>query len=346
MRKQLAAVLTVGVLGLTACGGAIDAPSSENGALPWSATSGDATQVFGVSHVREGTFYAEAKIKPWSSYWFPHTDTSLYEPINGSSEPSPLQKYDLWAKKAKKTDTTAAATEKSAMDNRESDSWAGLCNAWSKASVMEKEPAFKKPVDVDGVKFSSFDLKALLIKTYDNTVGFQNYGKRFNGERGDDFNDIYPDQFHRVLQAELFEKGKPFIMDRDPGIQVWNYPVYKAEVVITRDPSNANVMHVRTTLATAGTRDDTDFIGTWQVNYEYFYDLYGTTAADGSFEVRSGAWTGSSLDSHPDFLTTIPEKTTRQSDNPQLKTEWVDEIIAKARKASTSSSFFDGLFGP
>lgn len=347
MRKQIAAVLTFGMLGLTSCGGAIDAPSSENGALPWNAAgSSDVAQIYGVAHVREGTFYAEAKIKPWSSYWFPHSDTSLYEPINGSSEPSPLQKYDQWAKKAKKTDTTAAATEKASTENRESDSWAGLCNAWSKAAVMEKEPALKKPVDVDGVKFSTFDLKALLIKTYDNTVGFQNYGKRYNGERSDDYNDIYPDQFHRVLQAELFEKGKPFIMDRDPGIQVWNVPVFKAEVTIVRDPSNANVMHVRTTLATAGTRDDTDFVGTWQVNYEYFYDLYGTTAADGSFEVHSGAWTGASLDNHPDFVTTIPEKTIRKSDNTQLNTEWVDEIIAKARKASTASSFLDGLFGP
>jgi hypothetical protein len=347
MRKHFTAILPVvaiGIFGLTACGGAIDnGLSSEDGTLPWNYSgSGIVTDTYGLAHVREGSFFAEAKIKPWSSYWFPHSDPSLYEPMNGSREPSPLQKYDQWAKKAKKTDTTAAATEKAAMENSESDSWAGLCNAWSKASVMEKEPANRKPVDVDGVKFSAFDLKALLIKTYDNTVGFQNFGHRFNGARSDDFNDILPDQFHRVLQAELFEKGRPFIMDRDPGIQVWNVPVYKAEVVMARDPSNPNIMHVRTTVGTAGTRDDTDYIGTWQVNYEYFYDLYGITAADGSFEVRSGVWTGASLDNHPDFVTVIPEKTVRQSDNAQLKTEWVDEILEKARKAP---SLLDSLFG-
>jgi len=346
MRQHFTAALMVGaigILGLTACGGANNAPGSEDGTLPWNYSgSGIVTDTYGLARVREGNFFAEAKIKPWSSYWFPHSDTSLYEPINGSSEPSPLQKYDTWSKKAKKTDTSAAAYEKSAMENREADSWAGLCNAWSKASVMEKEPAFRKPVEFDGVKFSSFDLKALIIKTFDNTVGFRNYGTRFNGERGDDFNDIYPDQFHRFIQAELFEKGKPFIMDRDPGIQVWNYPVYKADVTLARDPSNPNVMHVRTTLATAGTRDDTNFLGTWQVNYDYYYDLYGIPQPDGSFEVHSGAWTGASMDNHPDFVTAIPEKTVRQSDNPQLKTEWVDEIITKANKAP---SLMDSWFG-
>jgi hypothetical protein len=337
MRKEfnsfLAFGLTLGLLGLSACGGAENTTSSEDGALPWNQTgSGVVTDTYGLAHIREGSFFAEAKVKPWSSYWFPHSDPSLYEPIK-SGEPAPLQKYDQWAKKAKKTETTAADYEKHSMENGpEADSWAGLCNAWSKASIMEKEPAFSKPVDVDGVKFSAFDLKALLIKTYDNTQGFKNYGHRFDGERGDDFDDIYPDQFHRFLQAQLFERGKPFIMDRDPGIQVWNVPVFKAEVVIARDPSNANVMHVRTTVATAGTRDDTAFIGTWQVNYEYFYDLYGMTMPDGSFEVRSGAWTGASLDNHPDFVTEVPEKTVRQSDNPQIKTDWVDEIVAKARK--------------
>ncbi len=337
------AVGVFGIFGLSACGGVNNPPTSEEGALPWTYSgSGVVTDVYGLAHVRQGSYFAEAKVKPWSSYWFPHSDSSLYEPIGGSSELSPLQKYDQWAKKSKKTDTTAAAYEKSATENREADSWAGLCNAWSKASIMEKEPAFPKPVEVDGIKFSSFDLKALLIKTYDNTVGFQNFGKRFNGERNDDFNDISPDQFHRIVQTELFEKNKPFIMDRDPGIQVWNVPVFKAEVVIAQDPSNANVMHVRTTLGTAGTRDDTGFIGTWQVNYEYFYDLFGVTLADGSFEVRAGAWTGASLDNHPDFVTVIPEKTVRQSDNPQLKTEWVDEILAKARK--TRMSFMSADF--
>jgi hypothetical protein len=347
MTRVTAGVLVFGVLTLTACGGAEPLATSEDGTLPWNGSgSGVVTDTYGLAYVREGSFFAEAKVKPWSSYWFPHSDTSLYEPISGSREAAPLQKYDQWAKKAKKTETSAAAYEKTAMENHESDSWAGLCNAWSKASVMEKEPANRKPVDVDGVKFSSFDLKALLIKSYDNTVGFVNYGRRYNGERSDDFNDIYPDQFHRVLQATLFEKGQAFIMDRDPSIQVWNVPVYKAEVLIARDPSNAGVMHVRATLGTAGTRDDTDFIGTWQVNYEYYYDLYGVSRPDGSFEVRSGAWTGASLDNHPDFVTVIPEKTVRQSDNPQLKTEWVDEILTKAQKATKLEfSLMNQIFG-
>jgi hypothetical protein len=94
---------------------------------------------------------------------------------------------------------------------------------------------------------------------------------------------------------------------------------------------------------TAGTRNDTDFIGTWQVNYDYTYDLYGVPASDGSFEVRGGAWTKASLDNHPDFLTVIPEKTVHQSDNPQIKTEWVNEILEKARKAPTG--LLDAIFG-
>jgi hypothetical protein len=48
------------------------------------------------------------------------------------------------------------------------------------------------------------------------------------------------------------------------------------------------------------------------------------------------------LDNHPDFVTSVPEKTVRQSDNPQLKTEWVDEILQKARK---TPSLLDAIFG-
>lgn len=349
MRGSLVSVLIgVTIVSLSGCGGGPDdnkeLTGGEDRQTPWSASgSGAVTDVYGLARIKPGDFYVEAKTKPWSSWWFPKTDTALFEPMRQSPDtPSPLQKYDAWAKKAKGIETHATDFERKVFETGITpEPWAGLCNAWAKAAVMEPEPNLKKPVEIDGVRFTTFDLKALLIKSYENTQGFREFGQRYNGTRNDDYNDIYPDQFHRFVMATLFEKGQPFIMDVDAGIPVWNYPVYKAQIGIAKDPSNPNVMHVHSTMATAGTRDDPGFVGTWQVNYEYYYDLYGVPMADGTFEVRSGAWTGESLDNHPDFVTELPLKSMHYSDNTEVKTDLIDEIIKKVNKPQ---SLIDVLF--
>jgi hypothetical protein len=183
-----------------------------------------------------------------------------------------------------------------------------------------------------------------LIKTFDGPpTGFTQYGQRFEGKYGDDFLDLYPDQFHRFLEVQLFNRGQPFIMDKDPGPEVWNVPVYAAESRILSDPADPQVKHVTTWVTFANFVYDFDYNGPTQpVTLEYTYDLYGERRADGSFEVHSGFWTGDSLENHPDFVTVLPEGVDRVSYNKWLNSQWVDEIVSAAI-AGRSSTIGDAM---
>lgn len=325
-------ILSAGVLGFAVFGcGKLPDPqqtSKEPGELPWkNARLNPVTRVYGSAKIREGKTTAESRTKPWSSYWYPRGDASLFETTHGRV--SPLQKYDEWSLKAKKVETGAAPYEKlHFMEGSFGENSAGLCSAWARASTLEKEPA--RSAKIDGVDFTIFDLKALLIKSYESAEGFRVYGSRYTGG-DDDFDDLYPDQFHRFLQAELLAKRKPFLIDRDPGPQVWEVPVYRADVTIAKDPSNPYVMHVHTTLVSAGIRDDLDFVGTSSIYYNYDYDLFGEVVADGTFLVKSGAWTRSSQENHPDFVTAIPDRAVSHgSENPGIRNDLVREILEKS----------------
>jgi hypothetical protein len=252
-------------------------------------------------------------------------------------ETSPLRKYDLYLEKTTGVAGTSADYEATRVSRAESQSWAGRCDAWALASILESEPILKHPVEVDGVTFSDQDLKALLILTYERVDHLIQFGQRFNGDEESVHADIYPEQFHRVVQMEIFEKKRPFIMDKEIGIEVWNVPVHKAEVVLSKDSTDRNVMHVKTAL-----------VGTLPLNspmkadvqvrrnaiYEYTYDLYGYPQIDGTLKVIYGVWTGNSIRHHPDFLWALPESPQRRSGNEKIDVKKVEEIVKKAKEKS------------
>ena len=282
------------------------------------------TNAYGPLVVKAGEFSVESKTKPWSSWWFPIKDTYLFQ--SHGSELSPLQKYDLYAKNKLGRDTHAAQFEKEKIYDPDAAGWEGLCDAWSVASIRVPEPTH--PVTAGGITFGVGDLKALLVKTFDAVEGKHLLGQRFMGDRDSVFEDIYPDQFHRYLQAQLFDKGQPFVMDKDPGVAVWNTPIWKAEVKVERDLASNNKVHVQTWLYGAGVSVDTyDFIGTDEVTFQYTYDLIGFWSPDGSFHAEFGEWTGESKDYHPDFITVVPEKLVRKGRNTEIDPAIVDKII-------------------
>jgi hypothetical protein len=297
-----------------------------------------ATEVYGPTFVREGSYYIDLKIVPWSSYWYPFAEDYLYR-----GDSSPLRKYDLYFAATKSAPSHAALAEEKVHAEREFVAWAGRCNAWAIASVMEPEPYLAQPVTLNGITFSTADLKALLVMSYDRVEGISQFGQRNNGDEKSIAEDIYPDQFHQVIMKELFEKRRPIIMDKDLGIEVWNVPVYKAEVNLLRDQANPFLIHVNAALVGAAPLDPgTDPNGRVSKNviYSYTYDLYGYPQVDGSIKVEYGLWTGDSIKSHPDFLWTLPEEKKRKSMNTELKTEIVDEIIKQAKQTRPSSLFF------
>jgi hypothetical protein len=281
--------------------------------------------------VEEGDFTAQSDIMPWSSWWYPRFQKILFED-KGRNKLSTLSKYDKVAKKYGQRNPSARRYEEEKLYNERAVDWSGLCDAWALASIMEKEPT--RDIRKKGVVFKVGDLKALLIKTYANTDLKGHFGQRNNGAWDDHYEDIYPDQFHRFFQVEMFDKKRPFIMDYDATIQVWNVPVYKVKTKITRDSRRNNVVNVKTFVWYASPFvEDVNFVGIRPITKIYKYNLFGRWTR-GGFRVNGGEWVEESRRDHPDFLIPKPEEVERGSYNDELEIDIVDKILEGSRNAN------------
>ncbi|GIL18618.1 MAG: hypothetical protein BroJett040_23690 [Oligoflexia bacterium] len=285
---------------------------------------------------------------PWSSWWYPKREDWMFEDASAGGK-SVLSKYDLirqikYQKNPRGPRPGSAAEYERAHYNPQALSWEGLCDAWSIASIAHPEP--KRPVTyvIDGKSFSFNigELKALLLKTYEavDDSHFKFYGQKFSGDNhGWIYPDIFPDQFHRFVEVILFQQRRPFIMDHDAGIQIWNTPVYKANYVIDRVPNDPNAIFVRTWIYTAEpTRtNDVNYHGTYEIVREYDYVLQGKRNSQGQLVIESGYWVKGpdgvdSRRSHPDYLIWVPptSQIVRKSWNPEIDINLVDEILSKS----------------
>lgn len=294
-----------------------------------------ATAALGPLIVRAGSETHEASIKPWSAWWYPIRDTALFE--GNKPGDSPLEKYDLYVKNVRHEEGGAAAFERENLYDSRASGWEGHCNAWSLASVMEPEP--QAAVTYSGVTFGVGDQKALLIKSYESVQGIRQFGQRYNGDRYSIYDDIFPDQLHRVIQDQLIGKGRPFIIDKEPGVAVWNFPIWKADIAIRPDGADAGRAHVTLWLHGASPFvSEADFKGTLPLAFRYTYDLIGEPVdlPEGrSLRVLWGEWTGESRDYHPDFVTVLPDGREHGSRNEKIRNEIVYEIISGRRARVT-----------
>lgn len=283
---------------------------------------------------------AVSEIKPWSSWWYPKREGGLIEP---------LAKYDYLrqtrARLAGQPGSVGSARDFEMQSNGANAlAWEGLCDAWALASISKPEP--KRPVTItvgnSTVTFGIDDLKALLLKTYDavDDSSIKMYGQRFNGSyTGWIYPDIYPEQFHRFMEVQLFDRGLPFLMDHDPGVEVWTVPIFKANYVLEEVPGKPDSVLVHTWVHTAEStkREEKDFVGTKSVVREYDYILQGVRNANGDLVIQSGYWikTPGGVDSrndHPDYVLQVqhPESLVRKSWNPQIDMALIDEILEKS----------------
>ncbi|MGK5086237.1 hypothetical protein WDW86_01660 [Bdellovibrionota bacterium FG-2] len=299
------------------------------------------TGVVSSSHllsVREGSFDGQASVRPWSAWWYPIRERVLFEDAKPGN--SPLEKWDRYVTLSQVSAgpsplpsslSASAKFERENIYDPNAVGWEGLCNAWALASVLEPEPV--SAVSYRNVQFNVGDLKALLIKSYARVEGLTYLGQRFDGDRSSVFEDMAPQLFHQALKSEIIEKHKPIIIDKDPGIPVWNTPVWKAQLLVVADSADSHVMHVTAWIGGVSPFvRELNFVGTLGVNFQYTYDLYGEFGLDGSFGVTGGKWTGASEDDHPDFVTLVPDaKPVRKSRNPYVDPTRVDELMALQR---------------
>lgn len=299
----------------------------------------EVTDSLGPLAVKIGKFKIEAPVKPWSAWWYPRYDQSLFLSMAGKE--SPLNKYDaVYAVLAATTESAASFEEKNLYDPGAA-RWSGLCNAWALASILAPEPQY--PVNFDGIRFEVEDLKALVLKTYETTAGLVHFGQRNNGSLGDEYMDLYPEQFHKFMQSELFDKKRPFLVDDDAGIEVWNVPVWAATTEITADSDDPKLLHVSTWLSIVKSTQDKNFVGSKAGLLNYTYDLFGAFDGD-TFWVEYGVWTHQAQRNHPDFITQIPAIDQHESRNPYIKNQIVQKILAAPRAAERETQPSDKPF--
>jgi hypothetical protein len=303
-----------------------------------------ATREFGPTVIRLASLpidvTAQAETLPWSSWWFPKIDRDLFE--DGFAT-SPLEKYDYVRTALTGTTSRAAAFEKRAYDESRP-RWEGLCDAWAIAATVYAEPvaprAFKLP-NGTVVNFSVSDLKALLLESVSAVPAsaLKTYGQRFTGNAdGWVYPDVFPQELHRYVEKQLFEGRRMFVMDHDPGVEVWSEPVYKATSKLSAIPGRTDAVAAKLWLYSAGSytdRNDKNKTGIKEVVREYDYLLYGKPDGAGNFVVDGGEWVkGDLVDSrrdHPDFIYHVADPTTfqRSSQNPEIDPKIVDRIVGR-----------------
>ncbi|OQW51918.1 MAG: hypothetical protein A4S09_09640 [Proteobacteria bacterium SG_bin7] len=282
--------------------------------------------------------------KPWSSWWYPKREDFLF--VKG--ENSTLGKYDsirrLIYKRASRPTPGSALQHEQKSYNRNFAMWEGLCDAWAIASILKPEP--RKPVkfsfNFSSLTFDVVDLKALLLKTFDaaDESNLRYYGQKFTGSANSwIYPDIFPEQFHRLMEEQLFSRKQPFVMDHDAGVEVWNVPIYKANYQMHTIAGESNSVVVRTWIYAAEPTlpNDKNLVGTRETIREYNYVLKGNKNEHGELVVTSGYWIKGSngVDSrrdHPDYLIRVvdPEKLVRKSWNPEIEVQIVDKILESA----------------
>lgn len=282
------------------------------------------TSEHGALVVREGQFSSESKIVPWSSWWFPSNRRYMFD-RSELDLLAPLQKYDLFAERTHGTDPGSAQFEEKYIYNPSEVAWAGLCHAWAVASVLHVEPTTSYALK--GINFTTGDQKALLLKSYENVSDLKIYGQRYDGNRLDEYDDVYPDQFHRVVQVYLFEQKLPFLMDYDPSFSVWTVPVFLTKFSIKKDGANSAFVQAWVTMASPFV-DSPDFIGIKRIVKTYEYRLTGEWI-DGELKVSGGEWLNDSSFDHPDYIIGFPKDAKRASLNSKLNSTVIDEIVGK-----------------
>jgi len=271
--------------------------------------------------------------RPWSAWWF----QKAQKEFTGGGTNAILAKYDRVFGLTGKPESAWA--EEKRKEHESYATWEGLCDAWAMASLFYPEP--KRPISVAGVSFTVNDLKGLVIKSFENTpdTDFTLHGEKFLGNADAwMFPDVFPEQLHRFIDVMLGEHRQAFLMDRDPGVEVWTVPVYRSNYRLERNPENPNSVKVKLWLFAAGASpfDKRESVGTEEITYTYLYELIGDLSADKTrLTVTHGKWLQSGfIDSranHPDYvLLPKTDKLDRASYNRFVDPAKVDRIVKGA----------------
>ena len=255
--------------------------------------------------------------QPWSGYWYPFTDRTLYE-----GDEAPLLKLDL-ALRNLGFDSNIAGEQARRFEGFRPDSWEGFCDGWSFAAILVPEP--RSPKVIAGIEFSISDQKA--ISTFGH-INFPSemYGIKYLGNSKTDgsYQDLRPEGFHRVVTQVLGMRGQALVIDDTPGVQVWNKPLYSYRWQITQDPDRdyAYLVKAYAWLVKERWSPDEEMTSIRDVVAPvYSYRLYvdkETQNSNGEYKVIAGEWIGDSEENHPGNARVANEDAEIYSDNKEF----------------------------
>lgn len=242
--------------------------------------------------------------QPWGGYWYPMRDHSIFD-----GDQAVLKKWDQLMRREGRA-SKSVKEEKNYYKGYSADTWEGYCGAWSFAAMTpepRKEIVFPATRHDPEIVFSIADQKALRTFAH-NDVSYHQYGITYRGNAETDgtYQDMRPEAFHKLILEVVGRKQQPVVVDTDPGIEIWNKPLYGYRYRIEKDLDFDNAFivearayyirhrHSETDDKTSRTRD-----GLRQI---YHYRLFvnpNKTSKDG-YKVIAGQWIEESFRSHPD----------------------------------------------
>ncbi|MFK7826314.1 MAG: hypothetical protein AB8G05_19360 [Oligoflexales bacterium] len=240
----------------------------------------------------------EVRVKrPWSGYWLPFRDRSLYEGKN-----SPLGKMDQIVRHLG-YDSSIAKTQKKTFGIYSADGWEGLCDAWALAAVSAPEPT--KSRNVYGVNFSVADQKALSTFAHAR-YPYTQYGITYRGDADTDgtLQDLKPEAFHRIVTKVIGKYKRALVVDETAGVEIWNKPLFSYRWRISQDPDYEFAYLVKAFPLLVKQREDssstlTGVDDTLAPIYTYRLYVDKNVKKDGKFRVIAGQWLGKSRSYHP-----------------------------------------------
>ena len=194
-------------------------------------------------------FSGEAQRHPWSGWWWPANDL-----VGGPrlfDRDGPLARYDEYVQALGRPHPGTVEWERAEV-RYAGVAWAGHCNGWAAASLLEPEPVRERTIN--GVTFSVADQKGLLTSYH--------FADAAAWTAGSEQSDVSPVDFHRAVTTWIGGESKGAVFTFRPvGEEIWSYPAYRFETEIGPDALEANVWQVKTTVWLVDNEVPAGFIG-------------------------------------------------------------------------------------
>lgn len=281
-------------------------------------------------------FSGEAARKPWSGWWWPANDVvggpRLFDP-NG-----PLARYDRYVEALGRPSPATQEWERAEI-RFAGLAWAGHCNGWAAASLLEPEPTAERVVN--GVTFSVADQKGLLSSYH--------FADAAAWAAGSYEKDLEPANFHREITRWMGGQRKGLVFTFKPyavGDEVWSYPASRFETVIGPDPVEPDVWLVKTTVWLVDNEVPAGFVGSrpWPgpdgkvLEYSLVGDPYNPTG--GTWSPRSDGRFG-----RP-FMIWYPDPNHRNVDRQLASPELEYRLLRQITRGPDPKPLFSPVLPP